>query len=157
VEKVITVPENLQRACDEFNGGRYFECHETLEEVWQEEQGEVRDLYKGLIQLAAAFVHLRRANFIGAERLLRTAVGYLAPYREAGAMGFDVESVCKAAEAGRAVLLRLGPARASEFDFEGAPVITLDAGALPAEARRWAAWGFDRLGASLAMTITIAE
>ena len=59
VTKTITVPENLQRACEDFNAGRFYESHEHLEEIWQYERGRVRDAYKGLIQIAAAFVSLR--------------------------------------------------------------------------------------------------
>ena len=87
VYKTVTVPGNLEQACREFNSRLYFECHETLEEIWQEEQGEVRDLYKGLIQVAAGFVHITRNNHFGAKRLLTTALGYLEPYRAEGAMG----------------------------------------------------------------------
>ena len=93
VTKYITVPGNFQRTCDDFNAGKFFESHEHLEEVWQYETGEVRDAYKGLIQIAAAFVHLTRGNHFGTERLLRTALGYLARYRPDGAMGFDIEAI----------------------------------------------------------------
>jgi len=55
VYKFITVPGNMEQACAEFNAERFFECHESIEEIWQQETGEVRDLYKGLIQIAAAF------------------------------------------------------------------------------------------------------
>ncbi|MGH2632791.1 MAG: DUF309 domain-containing protein, partial [Tepidiformaceae bacterium] len=50
VYKYITVPGNLAQACNEFNTGHFFECHESIEEIWQQEAGDVRDLYKGLIQ-----------------------------------------------------------------------------------------------------------
>ncbi len=157
VTKRITVPATLQRACGEFNTGRYFECHETLEEIWQEEQGEVRDLYKGLIQLAAAFVHITRANFIGANRLLQTGPGYLAPYRAAGAMGFDVDRICREAETAHAAAVALGPAGLAGFDLALAPRFACDPGRLRAEAIRWQAWGFDGEGSPLEMTIEVAE
>lgn len=157
VTKKVTVPANLRRAAEEFNQGQFFECHETLEEIWQEEAGDVRDLYKGLIQVAAAFVHARRNNRFGVNRLLTTALGYLAPYREAGAMGFDVEAVCLAAER----LLDALPA-VEQDQIEAlipgyAPRYQLDETKLPEEARRWAAWGFDREGEPLAMEITVVE
>ena len=84
VRKTITVPANLQTYCDEFNAGLFFESHEHLEEVWQQERGPVRDFYKGLIQLAAAYVHLGRGNLKGGERLCRTGLQYLEPYRGHG-------------------------------------------------------------------------
>lgn len=157
VYKLITVPGNLQKACDEFNTGHFFECHETLEEIWQEEQGQVRDLYKGLIQVAAAFVHIGRNNHFGANRLLTTALGYLEPYRAAGAMGFDVDRICGESEQVLAAVDRLGKGRVSEIDRALTPHFAFDRGALPAEARRWGAWGFDREGNPLEMEISVIE
>lgn len=157
VHKTITVPGNFRQACDEFNTGRFFECHETFEEIWQEESGEVRDLYKGLIQVAAAFVHLTRGNHFGAERLMRTALGYLAPYRPAGAMGFDAEAICRDAEDAYARIVALGKARIREFDLSRRPVYAFDGAALAAEAIRWQAWGFDAAGEAWPMEITVVE
>lgn len=156
VAKVITVAGNLRIACDQFNAGQYYDCHETLEEIWQEEAGEVRDLYKGLIQLAAAFVHLSRANYAGAERLLRTAAEYLETYRPA-ALGFDIERIAPTAVDCRARLLELGPGRAADFDLATAPHWDVDEAALAAESIRWRAWGFTREGLSEPMTIEVIE
>jgi uncharacterized protein len=157
VRKVITVPGNLMLGCDEFNAGLFYECHERFEEIWQQEQGPVRDLYKGLIQIAACFVHLSRANFTGAERLLRTGIGYLAPYRPEGAMGFDVERIVSDAEDVYHRLIELGAVKVDELDLSVRPVYEFRAAKLPEEALRWRAWGFDERGAALPMTIVIAE
>jgi hypothetical protein len=157
VQKVITVPGNLRLGCDEFNSGLFYECHERFEEIWQQERGPVRDLYKGLIQIAAGFVHLSRLNFTGAERLLRTGRGYLSPYRGGGAMGFDVDQITSAAEAVHTRLLECGPGRVAEVDLTARPVFEFDAQRLPQEALRWHAWGFDDSGMAVPMTIVIAE
>jgi hypothetical protein len=157
VQKTITVPGNLARACEEFNRGLFYECHETLEEVWQEEREPVRDLYKGLIQVAAAFVHISRGNYTGAERLCRTALGYLAPYRESGALGFDVDRIAGDVEDAHRRIISLGPGRVREFDLGQRPVYAVDTGVLAREAVRWRAWGFDAAGDARPMTITVAE
>jgi len=157
VTKRITVPGNLRQACDEFNSGRFFECHETLEEIWQEEPGPVRDLYKGLIQAAAAFVHVTRGNAAGAARLLRTSAGYLAPYGTEGAMGFDVAAVRDALEAASVELARIAPGAVETLSPGWQPEFRLDNSRLPAEAVRWAAWGFDTHGNALEMEITVPE
>jgi len=155
IHKTITVPGNYRISCDLFNEGRFFESHESFEEIWQEEQGAVRDLYKGLIQIAAAFVHLSRANYVGAERLTRTALEYLAPYRAAGAMGFDVEAICRDTESGYERLLALGPERITGFDLSDRAFYAFDEGKLAAEALRWGAWGFDEEGRVLEMEIAV--
>lgn len=157
VTKIITVPGNFEKGCAEFNGGRFYECHESFEEIWQLETGPVRDLYKGLIQVAAGFVHLSRAKYIGSERLLRTGLGYLSPYRPAGAMGFDVETICRAAEDVYRRLQVAGPDRVATLDLERRPFYEFDATVLAEEARRWHAWGFDDDGTARPMQITVAE
>lgn len=157
VRKTITVPANLQTYCDEFNAGLFFESHEHLEEVWQQERGPVRDFYKGLIQLAAAYVHLGRGNLKGGERLCRTGLQYLKPYEAAGALGFDVRAVrAKATEAHEAVLRAMAAGNAG-FDLTQRPVMRFDRSALPAEALRWSAWGFDGAGSALPMEVVVAE
>ena len=157
VTKTITVPGNLRRACDDFNAARFWECHEWHEEIWQNERGEVRDLYKGLIQVAAAFVHARRNNQFGVQRLLTTALGYLEPYREEGAMGFDVEAICSHAERALQAAKQLPKDRVHSVYPAFVPVYEFDEAALPAEAVRWGAWGFDRHGTPLEMEILVPE
>lgn len=157
IQKTITVPGNFAIGCEEFNSALFFECHERFEEVWQMETGAVRDLYKGLIQVAAAFVHLQRGKYIGAERLLRTALAYLAPYRAEGAMGFDVDQISRDAEDMYARVLGAGPENLATVDISRRPYYAFDPAKLPAESRRWRAWGFDEDGHALPMTITVAE
>jgi hypothetical protein len=157
VTKTITVPGNLQRACDEFNQGKFFECHESIEEIWQLESGPLRDFYKGLIQIAAAFVHLSRAKYIGGERLLRTGTAYLAPYRAGGAMGFDVAAICSSAEAVYSRLVAAGAGNVASLDLADRPQYEFKRSEMPAEARRWRAWGFDERGNAEPTEITVAE
>ncbi|PFG74612.1 DUF309 domain-containing protein [Tepidiforma thermophila] len=155
VTKQVTVPEAFARYCADFNSGRFYEAHEHLEEIWQFEHGPVRDLYKALIQAAAAYVHLQRGRYPGASRLLRTALGYLEPYRPGPAMGFDTEGIWRALDGARELLEELGPGGVERFPLAQRPVMDFDASALPAEARRWRAWGFDEEGRPLAMDITV--
>lgn len=44
-----------------FNRGQFYEAHDVLEELWlADRQGPNGNFYKGLIQLAGAFVHLQK-------------------------------------------------------------------------------------------------
>ena len=43
-----------------FNAGDYYEAHDVLEHLWLRGCGEEHAFYKGLIQIAGAFVHLRK-------------------------------------------------------------------------------------------------
>lgn len=68
----------------------YFECHEVLEEAWQEGDREHHG-YASLIQYAVIHYHLRRDNVIGAKkslRLLNRKLDVATPYLEQ--LGIDV-------------------------------------------------------------------
>ena len=48
-----------------FNEGKYFEAHEALEIAWLDEQGKVRELYRGILQIAVVYLHATRLNYNG--------------------------------------------------------------------------------------------
>jgi predicted metal-dependent hydrolase len=52
-----------------FNAGRYFEAHEVWEVMWKNIVGVEKIFLQGLIQAAAAMVHLERDNIRGARSL----------------------------------------------------------------------------------------
>lgn len=64
----------LLRGAEQFESGLYFECHETLEELWSGLRGPLRGAVQGLIQLAVAQHHLARGNLVGARSLLERAL-----------------------------------------------------------------------------------
>jgi predicted metal-dependent hydrolase len=67
----------LLKGIEEFNQRRFFECHETLEDLWTAEHGPVRYLYQGILQVGVAFYHLSRRNWHGAVTMLRSGQHYL--------------------------------------------------------------------------------
>ena len=75
-----------------FNEGEYFEAHDVIEALWLETPSDdkFRDLYKGVIQAAAAIYQHQRGVLSGAFGLRRSTVGYLEKYRPQ-AQGLDVE------------------------------------------------------------------
>jgi uncharacterized protein len=62
-----------------YHQGEYWEAHEVLEELWQ--QDRTNDFYHGLIQIAAIMHQLNRGKVRGARKLSETAIGYLTPYQ----------------------------------------------------------------------------
>lgn len=64
----------------QFNQGLFFECHDTLEDVWTGVRGPSRDFFQGLIQVAVGFYHLGNDNRGGAATMLRRGLGRLAKY-----------------------------------------------------------------------------
>ena len=50
-----STPGALRRGAALFDKGRFWDAHEAWEEAWLEEDGEVRLLLQGLIQVAAGY------------------------------------------------------------------------------------------------------
>jgi predicted metal-dependent hydrolase len=64
-----------------FNGGRYYEAHDVLEELWlSDRNGPNYSFHKGLIQLAGAFVHLQKERLRPAGALFDLARENLLKY-----------------------------------------------------------------------------
>src|SRR5207245_5456128 len=78
--------EALAKGIAEFNSWRFYDCHETLEDVWREvgskgEEGTLADFYQGIIKIAAGFHRVLRDNYKGAVSLLSDGSRLLGPYR----------------------------------------------------------------------------
>lgn len=70
----------LLKGLEEFNGGHYFACHETLETLWKGLSGDEKTLVQGIIQVSVAYYHLNRGNTKGALRLFDRALPRIEPY-----------------------------------------------------------------------------
>jgi predicted metal-dependent hydrolase len=69
----------LAAAVAAWQRGDWFEAHELLEPAWMGTDDALeRDLYQGLIKLAAAYVHRARDNQLGVSRNLAGAQDRLA-------------------------------------------------------------------------------
>ncbi len=117
-------PPELRLAVAQFNAHDFFECHETLEALWNAEAGPRRILYKGILQVAVGCYHLLRGNFRGALIKLQTGADYLVPF-EPACLGVDVSALIAAARNLRQRLVELGPQRIREVDTDRIPVLRL--------------------------------
>jgi predicted metal-dependent hydrolase len=64
-----------------FNEQLFYEAHDVLEELWlTQRQGPNDGFYKGLIQLAGAFVHLQKNRLRPAGALFKLSRKYLSAY-----------------------------------------------------------------------------
>jgi uncharacterized protein len=87
----------LETAIRQFNGGQYYACHETLEELWLAEGSDLRYLYQGILQVGIGLLHLKRGNGAGALSLLERGPRLLLPFVPI-ACGIDVDALLIAAE-----------------------------------------------------------
>jgi hypothetical protein len=100
---VATLPPALLRYLARFDHGEYWLAHEELEALWLADR---RDVYKGLIHLAAASLHLERGNAAGALTKFTSAARCLAsdaaslPALDAPALCATVEELRDRAQAG---------------------------------------------------------
>ncbi len=66
---------------DCFNRQLFYEAHEVLEDLWlADKQGPNGDFYKGLIQLAGAYVHLQKNRLRPSAALFKLAKANLEKY-----------------------------------------------------------------------------
>ena len=122
---------SFARGVDEFNEGRFFECHDTLESIWVGVRGPARDFFQGLIQVAVGFYHLDNGNRIGAERLLDRALKRLEAYPDHYG-GIDLGDLRKAVTAWRRAL---EPASEADTARRPPPRFVLTSVAAPEPAR----------------------
>ena len=82
-----------------FNRQLFYEAHDVLEELWlPDRKGPNGDFFKGLIQLAGAFVHLQKNRLKPAAALFRLAEANLRKY-PAGHERLDIPGVLRVIEA----------------------------------------------------------
>ena len=98
-----------------FNRQEFFEAHEELEHAWNEEPGPARELYRGILQVAVAYLQVTRQNYNGALKMFLRMRQWLDPLPDK-CRGVDVAQLRADALAARAELERLGPERIGEFD-----------------------------------------
>lgn len=108
-------PGQLLLAIRQFNSGKWYDCHETLEELWIGEEGEVRNFLQGVLQIAVALHHWRNGNYGGAVSLLKGGVKLLGNVADA-CMWVDVAGLISDANRAREALETLGRERMSELD-----------------------------------------
>jgi predicted metal-dependent hydrolase len=89
------------RGVDHFNALEFWEAHEAWEELWLEADGDLVEFYQGLIQLAAAYHHMKRGTFRGAVRLFDAALRRLEPFAD-GFHHLDRAAAVKSAREHRA-------------------------------------------------------
>ena len=65
---------------DHFNSRRFWEAHEAWETLWLEAESDLEQFLQGLIQVAAAYHHIQRGTFRGAQRLFAAGLGRLKPF-----------------------------------------------------------------------------
>jgi uncharacterized protein len=111
------LPVEALRGLECFNAGAYFEAHEHLETAWRAEAGPLRDLYRGVLQVAVGYLHIQRGNYTGALKLFERSRACLAPFG-AACLGINLARLSADRERVEAELRRIGPSHIASFNQE---------------------------------------
>ena len=104
-----------QKGLQLFNAGEYFEAHEALEDAWNAEEGDVKNLYQGILQTAVVYLHITHGNYKGAVKVYARSLKWLK----------DIPDICKGIHVGElranakqvmTEIQKLGEKRITEFD-----------------------------------------
>lgn len=98
-----------------FNEGKYFEAHEALEIAWLEEPGKVRELYRGILQIAVVYLHAMRRNYNGVIKVYGRSQRWLKDWPDV-CRGVDVGQLQRDAKSVLDEINRLGVEQISQFD-----------------------------------------
>jgi predicted metal-dependent hydrolase len=120
--------ELLQLGADRFNAKQFFEAHEAWEEVWLDAARELRAFYQGLIQVAAAYVHLQRNEYPGTVKLLHEGLRKIEAYPPV-TLGVDLAALAKASRDVERRVLEVGERRLREIDITSLPRVEIRSGA----------------------------
>lgn len=117
-------PPLLLKGIHEFNAREFFDCHETLEELWRAEEGLIRYLYQGILHVGVGYYHWQRGNHHGALTKLGTGIQLLEFYLPR-CQGVELGPLVQTARAAREALLALGKERMAELDAALMPRIVV--------------------------------
>ncbi len=118
--------ELLLEGARRFNAKQFFEAHEAWEEVWLDSARELRHFYQGLIQVAAAYVHLQRNEYPGTVKLLHEGLRKIEAYPPI-TLGVDLRALATASRVIETRVLEVGERRLREIDIDSLPQIEISA------------------------------
>ena len=123
---------HFQAGLDHFNATEFWDAHESWETIWLEAESDVHLFLQGLIQLAAAYHHVKRGTYPGGLRLFDAALEKLErfPKRWCGIDRTSVEEVARRHRQWVAALLARGGTE-ERLDANEFPKIATDESPMP--------------------------
>jgi predicted metal-dependent hydrolase len=109
------LPPLAERGVRKFNAGAFYAQHDAFEEQWMAEDGPVRELYRGVLQVGVAYYHITQGNYNGGLKMLRRSVQWLATLPDV-CQGIDVRQLRADSARVRAALEAMAPDEIGAFD-----------------------------------------
>ena len=110
-----------------FNNGEYFEAHEALEDAWNAEDGDAKNLYRGILQTAVVYLHITRGNYNGAVKVYDRSLKWLKELPDI-CKGIHLSELKANVETVMMDIQKLGEERIAEFDMKLLQPIKWDEG-----------------------------
>ncbi len=108
------------KGIEEFNSCLFFECHDTIEEIWMEMTGADRLFLQGLIQVSVGFYHFSNQNYKGALSQFSKGLSKLEPYMPSH-RGIELKQFVEKVREWLHITEQLKAGRRAEFDLKGIP------------------------------------
>ncbi len=89
--------ENFLYALNLFNNEKWYEAHDAFEDIWNNLDGDERQIIQGILQVAVSQFHLSKGNHKGATILLGEGLGRI-KNRTYINLGIDLISLCESLE-----------------------------------------------------------
>lgn len=109
------LPPLAQLGVRRFNAGAYYAQHDAFEELWMDETGPVRELYRVVLQVGVAYYHISRGNYAGGLKMLRRTAQWFVLLPDE-CQGINVRQLRTDANRVRRLLRDMNPADIGTFD-----------------------------------------
>jgi CheY-like chemotaxis protein len=107
--------ELAHKGLKRLNAGQYYEAHEDLENAWIQAPELEGYLYRSLLQVSVAYLHVERGNYAGAMKMLLRVRQWIEPLPDR-CRGVDVITLRNNLEAFVDALEQSGPDGIAKFD-----------------------------------------
>tara|TARA_B100000609_G_C16970920_1_gene308905 strand:+ start:224 stop:595 length:372 start_codon:yes stop_codon:yes gene_type:complete len=88
---------SFKEALDLFNSQKWYEAHDAFEDIWNELDGDERQIIQGILQVSVSQFHLSKGNNNGAIILLGEGLGRIKKRTHIN-LGIDLKSFCDSLE-----------------------------------------------------------
>ena len=92
-----SLKDNLIFALNLFNKEKWYEAHDAFEDIWNNVDGDERQIIQGILQVSVSQFHLSKGNLNGATILLGEGLGRIKT-RTYINLGIDLYSFCQSLE-----------------------------------------------------------
>ena len=89
--------KSFEYALELFNSQKWYEAHDALEDIWNELDGDERQIIQGILQVSVSQFHLSKGNNNGAIILLGEGIGRIKKRSHIN-LGIDLISFCLSLE-----------------------------------------------------------